>query len=78
VIKLRELRRKPRAVSGRSPDGLVMIEDANARSKRTEECWPIAELLRVRGEPLLLQGAPEGLETADLKAANALLDALQA
>jgi predicted ATPase len=112
-----------------------MIEEANARSERTEECWPIAELLRVKGELLLLQGAPgaaavaedhfrqaldwarrqgalswelpaaaslarllrdqgrsadavallqpvydrftEGFETADLKAAKALLDALQ-
>jgi len=112
-----------------------MIEEANARSERTEECWPIAELLRVKGELLLLQGAPgaavvaedhfrqaldwarrqsalswelpaaaslarllrdqgrsanavallqpvydrftEGFDTADLKAAKALLDALQ-
>ena len=36
-----------------------MIEEANARSERTEECWPIAELLRVKGELLLLQGATE-------------------
>jgi hypothetical protein len=39
-------------------DGLL-IEEANARSERTEECWPITELLHVEGELLLLQGAPE-------------------
>src|SRR3984893_7172761 len=44
--------------AGQIADGLVMIEEANARSERTEECWPIAELLRVKGELLLLQGAP--------------------
>jgi hypothetical protein len=42
--------------AGQIADGLVMIEEANARSQRTEECWPIAELLRVKGELLLLQG----------------------
>src|SRR4029077_14870087 len=31
--------------AGQIADGLVMIEEANARSERTEECWPIAELL---------------------------------
>jgi predicted ATPase len=44
--------------AGQIADGLVMIEEANARSERTEECWPIAELLCVKGELLLLQGAP--------------------
>jgi predicted ATPase len=44
--------------AGQIADGLVMIEEANARSERAEECWPIAELLRVKGELLLLQGAP--------------------
>jgi hypothetical protein len=55
VIKLG---RKPRAVPGRSPDGLVVIEEAKARSECTEERWPIAELLRIKGELLLLQAAP--------------------
>ena len=36
-----------------------MIEEVNVRSERTEGCWPIAELLRVKGELLLLQGAPK-------------------
>ena len=42
-----------------------MIEEANARSERTEECWPIAELLRVKGELLLLQGAPGAAAVAE-------------
>jgi len=42
-----------------------MIEEANARSERTEECWPIAELLRVKGELLLLQGAPGATAVAE-------------
>jgi hypothetical protein len=46
-------------------DGLVMIEEANARSERTDECWPIAELLRVKGELLLLQGAPGAAAVAE-------------
>jgi predicted ATPase len=42
-----------------------MIEEANARSERTEECWPIAELLCVKGELLLLQGAPGAAVAAE-------------
>ena len=42
-----------------------MIEEANARSERAEECWPIADLLRVKGEPLLLQGAPGAAAVAE-------------
>ena len=42
-----------------------MIEEANTRSERTEECWPIAELLCVKGELLLLQGAPGAAVVAE-------------
>jgi predicted ATPase len=35
-----------------------VIEEAKARSECTEERWPIAELLRIKGELLLLQAAP--------------------
>jgi predicted ATPase len=41
--------------AGQIADGLVMIEEANARS---EECWQMAELLRIKSELLLMQGAP--------------------
>jgi predicted ATPase len=121
--------------AGQIADALDAIDDAIARAERTEELWQFAELLRVRGELVLLQGAApqaaaaedyfrqaldwagrqgaqswelraaaslarllcdqgrsaeavallqplydrftEGFETADLKAAKALLDALQ-
>jgi predicted ATPase len=44
--------------AGQIADGLVKIEEAIARSERTEERWAIAELLRVNGELLLLRGGP--------------------
>jgi predicted ATPase len=43
--------------AGQYPDGLVEIDEAIARSERTEERWAMAELVRVKGELLLLQGA---------------------
>ena len=39
-------------------DGLVTVEEALARTMRSEEQWLIAELLRVKGDLLLLQSAP--------------------
>ena len=121
--------------AGQIADALAAIDDAIARAERTEELWQFAELLRVKGELVLLPGAApqaaaaedyfrqaldwarrqgalswelraaaslarllrdqgraaealallqpvydrftEGSETADLKAAKALLDALQ-
>jgi hypothetical protein len=121
--------------AGQIADGLAAIAEAIEQSERTDELWGIAEMLRVKGELLLLQGAPdagtsaedcfrraldrarrqgalswelraamslarllrdqgrsadakallqpvhdrftEGFETADLKAAHALLDALE-
>ena len=44
--------------AGQNAEGLVAIEEAIARSERTEEHWPMSELVRVKGELLLLQGAP--------------------
>jgi hypothetical protein len=44
--------------AGQNADGLAAIEEAIARSERTEERWAMAELVRLRGELLLLQGAP--------------------
>jgi predicted ATPase len=51
--------------AGQIADGLVMIEEANARSERTEECWQMAELLRIKGELLLMQGAPGAAAMAE-------------
>jgi tetratricopeptide (TPR) repeat protein len=42
---------------GWTADGLTAIEEAIDYSERTEERWLIAELLRVKGELLLLQGS---------------------
>jgi predicted ATPase len=51
--------------AGQIADGLVTIEEAIARSEHTEERWPIPELLRIKGELLLLQAAPEATAAAE-------------
>jgi predicted ATPase len=44
--------------AGQIADGLPAIEDAIIRCEHTEERWLIAELLRSKGELLLLRGEP--------------------
>jgi predicted ATPase/DNA-binding winged helix-turn-helix (wHTH) protein len=44
--------------AGQTAEGLVAIDKALARAERTEERWFFSELLRKKGELLLLQGAP--------------------
>jgi predicted ATPase/DNA-binding winged helix-turn-helix (wHTH) protein len=44
--------------AGQIADGLAAVEDAIEQSERTGERWLIAELLRIKGELVLLQGAP--------------------
>ena len=51
--------------AGQNAEGLAAIEDAIARSERTEEHWAMAELVRVTGELLLLQGAPGAAAAAE-------------
>jgi tetratricopeptide (TPR) repeat protein len=51
--------------AGQNAEGLAAIEEAIARSERTEEHWAMAELVRVRGELLLLQGAPGAASAAE-------------
>ncbi len=51
--------------AGEITDGLAAIEEAILRSERTEEGWVVAELLRTKGELLLLQDAPEAATTAE-------------
>ena len=36
-----------------------MIEEAIVRSERSEERWATAELLRIKGELMLMQARPE-------------------
>src|SRR6266566_6282939 len=51
--------------AGQNAEGLAAIEGVISRSERTEEHWAMAELLRVKGELLLLQGAPGAAAAAE-------------
>jgi predicted ATPase len=51
--------------AGQIADGLAAIEEAIVRSERNEERWAIAELLRIRGELLLLQGGSAAATAAE-------------
>jgi predicted ATPase/DNA-binding winged helix-turn-helix (wHTH) protein len=51
--------------AGEIADGLAAIEEAIVRTERSEERWLIAELLRIKGERFLLQGAPGGAAAAE-------------
>ena len=51
--------------AGQIADGLAAIEEAIERAEHTEERWLFAELLRVKGELLLLQDAPGAAAAAE-------------
>ena len=51
--------------AGQTPEGQAVAKDALDRAERTAEGWIIAELLRVRGELLRLEGAPEAVGSAE-------------
>jgi predicted ATPase len=51
--------------AGRIAEGLAAIEEAINHSENTEERWMIAEMLRIKGELLLLQGGPTAAVTAE-------------
>jgi predicted ATPase len=52
--------------AGQIADALDAIDDAIARAERTEELWQIAELLRVKGELVLLKdAAPQAAAAKD-------------
>jgi predicted ATPase/DNA-binding winged helix-turn-helix (wHTH) protein len=51
--------------AGQIADGLAAIEEAIVRSERSEERWATAELLRIKGELLLSQGAPGATAAAE-------------
>jgi predicted ATPase len=51
--------------AGQNAEGLAAIEEAIARAEHTEERWAMAELMRVRGEVLLLKGAPGAAAVAE-------------
>jgi predicted ATPase len=50
--------------AGHVAEGLAAIDEALARSECTEACWCVAELLRFKGELLLLDGAPDSVGSA--------------
>jgi predicted ATPase len=51
--------------AGQVAEGLVAIDEALSRSDRTEAHWCVAELLRVKGELLLLEGGSGAAAAAD-------------
>jgi predicted ATPase len=51
--------------AGQIADGLPAIEEAIMRSEHTEERWLIAELLRVKGELVVLRGKSGAAVTAE-------------
>ncbi|HTS52173.1 MAG TPA: winged helix-turn-helix domain-containing protein [Burkholderiales bacterium] len=51
--------------AGQTADGLAAIDEALARSERNEERWCIAELLRIKGELVLLERAPSAPAAAE-------------
>jgi predicted ATPase len=52
-------------LAGQIADGLAALDDAIDHSERAEERWHIAELLRVKGELLLLEGRHGAAATAE-------------
>jgi predicted ATPase len=46
-------------------EGLATIEEALGRCERNEERWCVAELLRIKGELVLAQGAPQSVVPAE-------------
>ena len=51
--------------AGQAADGLAAIDEAITRSERCEERWDTAELLRIKGELLLLHGGTGAAAAAD-------------
>jgi len=51
--------------SGQVSQGLAVVEEAIGSSERSRERWVTAELLRIKGELLLLQGAPGAAAAED-------------
>jgi predicted ATPase/DNA-binding winged helix-turn-helix (wHTH) protein len=51
--------------AGQVAQGLMTIDEALARSERNEERWCLAELLRIKGEFVLLEGAARAIVAAE-------------
>ena len=50
---------------GEVDEGLAAIDEAQQRAERHEELWCMPEILRIKGELLLLQGAPGAAAAAE-------------
>jgi predicted ATPase len=50
---------------GQVVQGLAIIDEALARSERNEERWCLAELLRIKGELVLVEGAARATVAAE-------------
>jgi predicted ATPase len=50
---------------GKASEGLSIVDKALARSERNEERWYVAELLRIKGELILLEGASQAATAAE-------------
>jgi predicted ATPase/DNA-binding winged helix-turn-helix (wHTH) protein len=50
---------------GKAAEGLSIIDEALERSERNEERWCIAELLRIKGELIQREGAPQAATVAE-------------
>jgi predicted ATPase len=50
---------------GKAAEGLLAIDEALARSEHNEERWCVAELLRIKGELILREGAPHAAAAAE-------------
>jgi hypothetical protein len=51
--------------AGQVAEGWAAIDEALARSERTEGRWGVAELLRIKGELALREGAPNAAAVAE-------------
>ena len=50
---------------GKVAEGLSLIDEALGRSERFEERWCVAELLRIKGELILREAAPQAATAAE-------------
>jgi predicted ATPase/DNA-binding winged helix-turn-helix (wHTH) protein len=53
-------------LDGKATEGLSIVGEALVRSERHEENWCVAELLRIKGELILREGAPQAATVAEL------------
>jgi predicted ATPase len=51
--------------NGKAAEGLSIINETLGRSERNEERWCVAELLRIKGELILQEGAPQAAMAAE-------------